>query len=118
MGAFTSKLPPTKMDRIPDVVDLSIEDVRKGLRDGRFSCRELVQVRSRDFYQLYLLSTNSFLRTYCARIEQVNDRYHAVIQLNPDVMAIAAGCDKAYREGTANGSVSIMIWNVEIYVHC
>ena len=32
--------------RIPDVEDLSIQDIREGLKSGRFSCVEVVQVKT------------------------------------------------------------------------
>lgn len=43
-------------------------------------------------------------QAYIARIEQVNDVVHAVTEINPDALEIAAELDAQRANGTSNGS--------------
>jgi len=61
----------------PDVVELTIEEVRTGYAAGSFTAVELT-------------------RAFLERIEQYEGRYNAFISMNPDALREAAALDRAY----------------------
>ena len=66
------------MADIPALHRITLEDLHYGLDDGKFSSVDLVNV-------------------YLARISEVNDVFRAVIELNPDAVAIANEMDEERR---------------------
>lgn len=66
----------------PSLIDVTIDDLSSGLESGLFTSVDLVNA-------------------YVARIMEVNDTLHAVIEINPDALAIAADLD-AKRAGGKN----------------
>ncbi|KAI0161864.1 amidase [Hypoxylon sp. FL1284] len=79
----------------PSLVDVTIDDLSSGLEGGLFTSVDLVNA-------------------YVARIMEVNDTLHAVTELNPDALDIAADLD-AKRAGRDNlgplHGIPIMIKN-------
>jgi amidase len=76
-------------------LDATIEELAVGLEDGAFTSVDLV-------------------KAYIARIREVNDTLHAVTELNPDAISIAAGLDAARANGTILGplhGIPILIKN-------
>ena len=69
---------------LPSLISANIEDLTSGLENGCFTSVNLVQA-------------------YLARIAEVNDGLNAVIELNPDALAIAASLDAERRNGTVRG---------------
>jgi len=68
----------------PSLQDVTIDDLQSGLSTGLFTSVELVTA-------------------YLARIAQVNPVLHAVNELNPDALAIAAELDDMRANGTTLG---------------
>lgn len=68
----------------PSLYSATIEDLTTGLEKGCFTSVDLV-------------------KTYFARIAEVNDDLHAVIELNPDALSIAASLDAERKNGTTRG---------------
>lgn len=66
------------------MLDVTIDDLSKGLSSGRFTSVDLVN-------------------TYLARIAEVNPILHAVNEVNPDALAIAADLDAKRANGTLLG---------------
>ncbi len=62
--------------RFPLLLDATLEELRTGLDTGRFTSAELT-------------------KAYIARIEEVNEDLHAVTEINPDALHIAAELDRA-----------------------
>ena len=62
------------------------EDLSAGLEGGRFTSSDLVNA-------------------YIARINEVNSTLHAVIEINPDALAIAKELDEERANGTVRGPV-------------
>ena len=62
-----------------DVVELNAEEIQAGLAAGDFTSVDLT-------------------RAFLARIALYEDRYNAMISINPDALAIAAALDREYRE--------------------
>ncbi|KAK6512529.1 hypothetical protein TWF481_001413 [Arthrobotrys musiformis] len=69
---------------LPDLIDITIDDISTHLRDGCFSSYQLTQA-------------------YIARINQVNDTFHAVQEINPDALAIAKSLDCERKRGKVRG---------------
>ena len=67
-----------------DVVELTAEQIQAGLASGQFKSVDL---------------TRAFLN----RIALYEDRYNAMISINPDALAIAAALDREYRETGPRG---------------
>ncbi|PHH82708.1 hypothetical protein CDD82_5063 [Ophiocordyceps australis] len=63
----------------PLLLDASLEDLRSGLDQGVFTSVDLVQA-------------------YLARIKETNHVLHAVVEINPDALAIAAQLDRQRAE--------------------
>lgn len=68
----------------PSLIDATLTDLAAGLESGTFTSVDLVQ-------------------TYIARIEETNDVLHAVTEINPDALTIAASLDAARRDGRVFG---------------
>jgi Asp-tRNA(Asn)/Glu-tRNA(Gln) amidotransferase A subunit family amidase len=68
----------------PDVVELSVEDVRTGLASGRFTAAELT-------------------RAFLDRIERYERRYNALISLVPDALQVAEELDREYAASGSRG---------------
>lgn len=69
---------------IPDLLDLSIDDVIAGFTHGTFTSHEL---------------TGAYMR----RIQEVNPTLHAVIEMNPDALEIARSMDALTASGISLG---------------
>ncbi|KAI1394742.1 amidase signature enzyme [Hypoxylon fuscum] len=79
----------------PSLIDVTIDDLSAGLESGLFTSVDLVNA-------------------YVARIMEVNDTLHAVAELNPDALAIAAELDTMRSKGQNLGplhGVPILIKN-------
>ncbi len=68
----------------PDLIDVTIDDLASGLSSGLFTSVDLVNA-------------------YLARIAEVNPILHAVNEVNPDALAIAADLDAKRAAGTTLG---------------
>lgn len=85
-GALLVQLPASTgslftLDPFPPLLDATLDELRAGLDAGRFTSVDLT-------------------RAYTARIEDVNDALHAVTELNPDALAIAASLDRERASST------------------
>lgn len=78
---------------IPSLYSASLEELTLGLENGCFTSVDLVQA-------------------YEARINEVNDELHAVVELNPDALSIAAELDAE----RANGSTRSLLHGIPILV--
>ncbi|KAK0655648.1 glutamyl-tRNA amidotransferase subunit A [Cercophora newfieldiana] len=70
--------------RLPRLLDATIDDLAKGLRDGLFTSEDL-------------------MRTYMARILEVNADLKAVREINPRALFAARELDTARRQGILHG---------------
>ncbi|KAL2284186.1 hypothetical protein FJTKL_09157 [Diaporthe vaccinii] len=68
----------------PPLIDAALTDLSSGLESGAFTSVDLVQA-------------------YIARIKETNDVLHAVTEINPDALSIAASLDEARRDGRIFG---------------
>lgn len=64
--------------KFPPLLDATLDDLRHGLDTGAFTSVDLVNA-------------------YLARIKEVNEQLHAVVEINPDALSIAAHLDKDLR---------------------
>lgn len=71
---------------LPELLGTSIEEVQRGLKSKHFTSVQLVEA-------------------YLKRIEEVNPYYHAVLEVNPDALAIAQALDAERSAGTKRGYV-------------
>ncbi|KAF3928621.1 hypothetical protein AA313_de0205030 [Arthrobotrys entomopaga] len=78
---YSCKVTPAE---IPSLIDITIDDITTYLYDGCFTSYQLTQA-------------------YIARINQVNSTLHAVLELNPDALSIAASLDAERRSGKIRG---------------
>ncbi|KAK6342305.1 hypothetical protein TWF718_007708 [Orbilia javanica] len=69
---------------LPDLIDITIDDISTHLRDGCFTSYQLTQA-------------------YIARIQQVNDTFRAVQEINPDALKIARSLDCERSRGKVRG---------------
>ena len=69
---------------LPSLYSASIEELNSGLENKCFTSTDLVGA-------------------YLSRIEEVNDDLHAVIEINPDALEIAASLDAERGNGTVRG---------------
>ncbi|KAM7192659.1 putative amidase [Rhypophila sp. PSN 637] len=80
---------------VPSLLDATIDDLRAGLEDGDFTSVDLVTA-------------------YIARITDVNPVLHAVTEINPDALEIAAELDQERAQGKCRGplhGIPILIKN-------
>lgn len=68
----------------PPLIDAALTDLSSGLESGAFTSVDLV-------------------KAYIARIKETNDALHAVTEINPDALDIAASLDVARRDGRIFG---------------
>lgn len=80
---FTSPRPRVATSFQP-LIDATLADLSTGLESGAFTSVDLVQ-------------------TYIARIKETNHMLHAVTEINPDALSIAASLDAARRDGHVFG---------------
>lgn len=81
--------------QFPSLIEVDLEDLNTGLESGLFTSVDLV-------------------KTYQARIMEVNSTLHMVTELNPDALAIAAEADAMRKNGTVLGplhGIPILIKN-------
>ncbi|KAF2106873.1 amidase signature domain-containing protein [Lophiotrema nucula] len=71
---------------LPSLSAITCEEIRTGLESGFFTSKDLVNA-------------------YSTRTEEVNDRLNAVLEINPDALAIAEQLDKERREGKIRGQL-------------
>ncbi|KAM4058943.1 amidase [Hirsutella rhossiliensis] len=76
--------PEASNARFPSLIDATLEDLSGGLKKGCFKSTDLV-------------------KAYLARINQVNDQLHAVTEVNPDALAIAASLDEERAKNRIRG---------------
>lgn len=79
----------------PPLIEATTEDLIRGLESGLFTSQDLV-------------------KTYIARIMEVNSTLHMVTQLNPDALSIAATLDSQRAAGNVSGplhGIPILIKN-------
>jgi amidase len=69
---------------LPSLLSATIEDLTTGMESGCFTSADLVSA-------------------YLARIAEVNDDLHAVIETNPDALTIAQALDQERANGTTRG---------------
>ncbi|KAK2608240.1 hypothetical protein N8I77_006864 [Diaporthe amygdali] len=69
---------------LPLLLDATLTDLSLGLQSGAFTSADLVQA-------------------YVARIEETNERLHAVTEINPDALSIAVSLDIARQNGDVLG---------------
>ncbi|KAK4545436.1 hypothetical protein LTR36_002786 [Oleoguttula mirabilis] len=84
-----------KGQQFPSLIEVDLEDLNNGLESGLFTSVDLV-------------------KTYQARIMEVNSTLHMVTELNPDALAIAAEADAMRANGTLLGplhGIPILIKN-------
>lgn len=67
--------------RLPLLLDATLDELRTGLDAGRFTSVDLT-------------------KAYIARIHEVNENLHAVTEINPDALDIAAELDRARKKAT------------------
>lgn len=82
VGASVSLDVPS--DTFPDLYEASIEELNRGLSQGHFTSVDLV-------------------KAYLARIDEVNDELHAVIETNSHALALAAELDSERAAGRSKG---------------
>jgi len=66
------------------LLNATIESLSEGLASKQFTSVDLV-------------------KAYLARIAEVNETFHAVIEINPDALDIAAGLDAECTAGSRRG---------------
>ncbi|KAF3922811.1 hypothetical protein ABW21_db0202348 [Orbilia brochopaga] len=71
-------------DKIPDLIDITIDDITTYLGDGCFTSVQLT-------------------KAYIARINEVNSTLRAVLELNPDALDIATSLDAERANGKIRG---------------
>ena len=81
-GCATSGVSGLSSDRPVDVVELTAEQIRAGLAAGEYTAADLT-------------------RAFLERIALYEDRYNAMISINPDALAIADALDEEYRSSGA-----------------
>ncbi|KAK0657899.1 pectate lyase superfamily protein-domain-containing protein [Cercophora newfieldiana] len=79
--------------KIPSLMDATLDDLTHGLTQGHFTSAQLV-------------------RTYAARVAEVNHVFHAVIKLNPDAEEIAS---RLNQERAGKGPRSDAVKNAIVY---
>jgi amidase len=67
-------------DPFPELVEVTIADLQEKMKAGKLTARRLAEM-------------------YIDRIKQIDTKTHAVIEINPDALAIADGLDKERKRG-------------------
>ncbi|KAL7928159.1 amidase signature domain-containing protein [Trichoderma chlorosporum] len=81
---FSHCAPGNEHAKLPSLLDATLEELQSGLNAGHFTSVDLI-------------------RAYTARIEEVNPRLHAVNDINPDAISIAAHHDALRGSGSIIG---------------
>ena len=71
-------------DPFPELVEVTITQLQAQMKSGKLTSRRLVEM-------------------YLERIKQVDTKTHAVLELNPDALAIAEQMDKERKKGKVRG---------------
>lgn len=86
LAYVTYGISPKNGQALPDLLYATIDDLQSGLAAGTFTSVDLV-------------------KAYVARIDEVNPVLHAVIETNPDALAIAASLDAERADGSTRGKL-------------
>ncbi|KAG1841228.1 glutamyl-tRNA amidotransferase subunit A [Suillus subalutaceus] len=86
VACVTYGISPRNGQPLPDLLYATINDLQSGLAAGTFTSVDLVNA-------------------YVARINEVNPVLHAVIETNPDALAIAASLDAERADGSTRGNL-------------
>lgn len=86
VACVTYGISPRNGQPLPDLLYATINDLQSGLAAGTFTSVDLVNA-------------------YVARINEVNPVLHAVIEINPDALAIAASLDAERADGSTRGNL-------------
>ncbi|KAG2033388.1 amidase [Suillus americanus] len=86
VACVTYGISPKNGQPLPDLLYATINDLQSGLAAGTFTSVDLVNA-------------------YVARINEVNPVLHAVIETNPDALAIAASLDAERADGSTRGNL-------------
>lgn len=86
VASVTYGTSPRNGQPLPDLLYATIDDLQSGLAAGTFTSVDLV-------------------KAYVARIHEVNPLLHAVIETNPDALAIAASLDAERAGGSFRGNL-------------
>jgi len=90
-AAYSVPSPPSvhqSHSAIPQLLHTSIDEIQGGLRHKHFTSVQLVEA-------------------YLKRIDEVNPDYNAVLEVNPDALAIAQSLDAERAAGGARGFVCV-----------
>lgn len=90
-----------RQEAFPRLLDATIEDLRYGLEIELFTSVELTKVWPLHGYP----RPSNAKQTYIARIREVNDQLHAVSEINPDALRIAAELDAQRAKGVVRGAL-------------
>jgi amidase len=88
----------------PPLLDATIEQLQEGLVNGLFTSVDLVNVRGHKVAAWVLCRSPT--KAYIARINEVNAQLHAVTEINPEALKIAAEKDYERRGKSPSGSVT------------
>jgi amidase len=86
VACITYGISPRNGQPLPDLLYATINDLQSGLAAGTFTSVDLVNA-------------------YVARINEVNPVLHAVIEINPDALTIAASLDAERADGSTRGNL-------------
>ena len=90
---------------LPPLINATAETLILGLEQECFTSPDLVKVKSFTHVNVAWTDTNR-LQAYLDRIERVNHLVNAVMELNPDAIAIATQLDGERKQGKVRGYVS------------
>lgn len=74
----------TTASSFPTLREITLDDIAHGLDDGRFTVVDLVE-------------------TYIQRIQEVDDHFRSIIEINPDALTIAHDLDDEIRRSGRRG---------------
>ena len=83
-SAILADTKPVYHTSVPSLFDITLDQIGYGLDKGSFSSAQLV-------------------KAYLARIEEVNNTFRAVIEVNPDAFRIAQHLDNEMRTSGRRG---------------
>lgn len=86
----------------PSLLNATLDQLVEGLKNNHFTSVQLTKVSFLDYSnkQSVLLT---HVQAYLTRIDQVNETVHAVVETNPDALAIAKALDDERASGTIRG---------------
>jgi amidase len=93
---------PARRQSIPSLAEATTEELAAGLDAKLFTSVDLVNV---GIPILYMLRTANMChcKAYIERVLEVNSTLHAVVELNPDAVAIAEALDEERACGKLRG---------------